>query len=236
MTRMPRFITLTMAFVGAALAQTAAPITVAAVETGSGQPSWSVTNTGTKTVTAFALTYPVPPPAGSNIAGATATTSYDAATEPLANKPVPPGQTLTLPYGPPNASVGHALPQVRAVIFADGASWGDTAWTGRLSQRRTYMRQSLAAGLADLNAAAADITTTRTGLINQFQSAQSAEQAAASDTDQRACIRSVRGVVLRNLQALNQAGVPIPIKDVIAHEMKALQARVAAMQANAAGQ
>jgi hypothetical protein len=92
------------------------------------------------------------------------------------------------------------------------------------------MRQSLAAGLADLNAAAADTTATKQSLINQFQASQTAEQAAAADSDQRACIHSVRGVVLRNLQG--QAAV----KDVIAHEIEALKARVAAMQANAAGQ
>jgi hypothetical protein len=92
------------------------------------------------------------------------------------------------------------------------------------------MQQSLVAVLADLTAAAASVTTTRQSLITQFQSAQTAEQVSSADGDQRACIHTVRGIVLMNLQG------PVPLKDVIAHEIGALQARLTAVRANAVGQ
>ena len=186
----------------------------------------AVTNTTPATVTAFALEWSPPVAAGSRVSKVIMTKFYDAATEPLAAKPIPPHGSVTLPY----AAGAESAPQVPAVLFATGASWGDAVWIGRITNRRAYMQQSLVAVLADLTAAAASVTTTRQSLITQFQSAQTAEQVSSADGDQRACIHTVRGIVLMNLQG------PVPLKDVIAHEIGALQARLTAVQANAVGQ
>jgi hypothetical protein len=84
--------------------------------------------------------------------------------------------------------------------------------------------------LADLSAAAATPATTKQSLIAQFQSAQTTEQAAAADADQQACIHTVRGVALANLQG------PAPLSAVISHEIRAVQSRLAALKAYGIGQ
>jgi hypothetical protein len=127
-------------------------------------------------------------------------------------------------------------------MFSNGTSWGDRDWVKRISDRRSYMEQSLRTSLAELNAASANAATgttqlqpTREGLIAQFQSAMAAEQQAAANRDQKACIGSVRGTVLRNLQTVNLAGVPPPLNSVLKHEIQALSTRLAAVQAAGSG-
>jgi hypothetical protein len=227
---------LALALADSVFGQSAAPITVAAVQTGASQPKWSVTNTGSTTVTAFALTYALPVPQGSNVAGADATILYDAATEPLANKPVPPGQTVTLPYGPSSAGVGQALPQVRAAVLADGTAWGDSLWCARIARRRGYMEKYLRASITELMQASSAGVADRSQLSSQFQAALAAETAAAVDADDRACATSVRGVILRNLQQARTGNLVLaPVNLVLQHEIDAAQLRLSAILAYGGG-
>jgi hypothetical protein len=92
------------------------------------------------------------------------------------------------------------------------------------------MQQALTTALADLTAAAATPGTTKGSLANLFQSAQATEQAAAADRDQKACIHTVRGPALVNLQG------PAPLSGVIAHETQAIQSRLATLKAYGIGQ
>jgi hypothetical protein len=71
--------------------------------------------------------------------------------------------------------------------------------------------------------------------VAQFQAALAAEQSAAANRDQQSCIHSVRGIVLKNLQLVNQAGAPFPLKTVLQYEIGALGKRLAAVEAGGDG-
>ncbi len=241
------FTTAFLACLVCAYGQASAPVALTVVQGSSAQavpagtgagaathPKWLAANTGTATITAFALTYSLQLPAGLHASSGTAERFYDGATEPLSAKAIPPGQSVTLPFAPPE-NLSQAAPKIQAVVFSNGTSWGDSGWLQRISNRRTYMQQSLSVSLAELNAASANAATTREALIAQFQSAMANEQHAAADRDQKACIASVRGTVLRNLQTVNLAGVPPPLSSVLNHEIQALGTRLTAVQGAGSG-
>jgi hypothetical protein len=213
---------------GCALAhgQTVAPVTASTLPASAAIPGISLANTAPVPVSAVLLQWSLPVPAASRVSRASAIKFYDAATEPLAAKPIPPHGSATVPVAAP----GQSVPQVLAVLFTDGTSWGDAASVGRLAQRRVYMLQALTSSLADLNAAATSPAVTKAALLGQFQSAESAEQATAADGDQKACIHSVRGPALVNLQG------PAALSGVISHEISQAQSRLAALKAYGVGQ
>lgn len=210
-------------------AQSPSPITVATVRTTAGQTRWSVTNTGTATVTAFAYTHRLGTPLGSHIASVTATTVYDAATEPRA-VPIPSGQTITLQYGPGAGEPGDT-PQVRAILFANGASWGESIWSARMMRLRSYLETALTTSIGEL-AQALQAGTGGAQIIGQFQAATASEQNAVADSDERSCINSVRGLVLRNLQSAVQtsAGAPERVTMAVRNQYGSMLQRLAALQ------
>jgi len=201
--------------------QTAGPVTASA-----GAAGVALTNATGATVTALVLEWNAPGAAGSAVSKVSTIRFYDAATEPLSAKPIPPGSSVTVPISTP----AQSAPQVVAVLFAGGETWGSPVFVARLTQRRVYMQQALTNALADLNAAVAAPGTTKASLASQFQSAQATEQAAAADNDQKACIHTVRGPALANLQG------PATLSGVIAHEIGQAQSRLAALKAYGVGQ
>jgi len=209
-----------------ARAQAPAPVTVSASSGG----TLTARNAGTSTVTAFVLTYNLPFPAGATgAAGAQGWQLYDAATEPLAAKPIPAGQEVLVRCHFDCAAMPF---QLKAVIYQGGASWGDSGWAQRILQRRVYMQQAVTQSLSDL-ASAALRGATRSELTSLFESSLNTEIASAAGPDQRNCVSSVRGLVLRNLQSVLQTadGTPLPIDAVVQHEIVALHGRLAAASA-----
>ena len=215
-------------------AQPGAPVLITA---GQDNPfSLTVTNTSARVVTAFALvaTYNVDPPPGSKRAAATVTKIYDAATEPLSAKPIQPYHQIVT-ANPAVGAAPAAAVQLMAVIHADGTSWGDAAWVARIQRRRAYMQQSLEVALAELRAADQNAVP-RAQLVAQFQSALTFEQGATSGREQKACIQSVRGTVLKNLETLTANGATIPLKAALNHEIASLQGRLPAVQSGGGSQ
>jgi hypothetical protein len=68
----------------------------------------------------------------------------------------------------------------------------------------------------------------RSQAIQQFQSAMASELAAATDADEAACIRSVRGVTIANLQRVitRADGTAIQTTEVLSHEYAVLSSRL----------
>jgi hypothetical protein len=124
---------------------------------------------------------------------------------------------------------------LQAVLFSGGSSWGDSATVARILRRRGYMEESLQESLTELNAAVVG-GTAKASLIGQFQSALASEQAAAADSDQQVCIQSVRGVVLKNLQAVTPGRTPEPLPTLLARQIGSLQSRLSAVQNGGGGQ
>jgi hypothetical protein len=197
-----------------------------------GSGALAITNTSSKTITAIALVGdPVDVPGSKQ--GTRIRISplriYDPATEPRAAKPLVPGQPASIPYPLPFRDASSP-PAVRAVIFADGTSWGDPAYVKRLVQRRTYMEACLRTAISDLSIALVQ-GTARSLLVERFQSALASGEKAATDADESACVRSVSGVVLRNLQEVTQRsdGTPVSTAELVQHELRALGARLATL-------
>jgi hypothetical protein len=179
---------------GLAFAQPSSPLAISVQTAENGSQVLRIENTGGQTATALVLTWPIPVPANAvvgekKLAGARQVLLYDSAASPKV-APIAAGAAVTIP-SPAAGATGP--PQVQAVLFAGGASWGDPGWIGRITRRRTYMRQSVEAVLADFKAALAGPDINIVQLIAKFQSALSAEEKAAADGEQRACIRIVRG-------------------------------------------
>jgi len=217
-------------------AQASAPVLVSVQTSGAGSTTLAANNTAPETVTAFLVDSDLSGTASAVKSGAvrvSASAVYDAATEPLAAKPLAPNEVTVLPYLLPPAGAIGAL-SVSAVLFADGTSWGDANSVARLTQRRAYMRQYLVATISDL-ARAVEAGTTATDLVAQFKSAVAVEMSAAANADQKACDASVRGLVLRNLQRVTQGsgGSPIPVSQAAQRELLSLQTRLVALQSYA---
>ena len=209
-----------------AYSQSAAPVMLGISQDQSGRSRWTATNTGASTITAFAFTYDLQLPVNLRIEKASGVRIYDAATEPRAAKPIPQGQTVILSSGP---ATGWVPSQVRAVVFADGTSWGDGAWVERLLNRRQYMRRSLQSVIGELKAAALR-GTARGDLVTEFQASLNGEKSKATGGDERNCIESVRGLVVGNLMAVAKMGNQAPpISEVIAREVDSLETRLAAI-------
>jgi len=224
-------LTLALLWAATSVAQTAAPITLATVRTATGQTRWLATNSGTATVTAIAFTYDLPIPTGSKVARVAATTIYDAATEPLAPKPISPGQAVTLPYGT-GASGGQVAPQIRAVVFADGTAWGESVWATRIARRRGYLAQYLRAAITELTQATYT-SDTPADLASQFQATLSATQADAADGDAALCAASVFGAVVRGLQQVTRSGggASAQAGDIVQRQIDSLRLRLSSIQA-----
>ena len=181
------------------------------------------------TITALAVAHEVRINAGAQVRTATAIRLLDAATEPLAVKPIPPGQTVALPFGAPVGSAQGA-PQVRAALLRDGTSFGDPQWAQRLQQRRTYMRQRLGAVMRDLAASMNDGLSRET-IVAQFEAALAQEKASAANEADRACIDSARGLALKNLQAirLRPDGSAVETGEVLSRILGSLGSRLQAL-------
>jgi hypothetical protein len=229
------FVALAFGAVAAAYGQSAAPITIALDQSDSARPGFKVKNTAAVTVTAFVASFDLPAPPGPKRVKLVGRKLYDAATEPLAAKPIAPNQEVSSPLyfgkmGP--------RPEVKleAVLFADGTSWGDPAWIRRILLRRKYMEKSLKTSIAEL-ADAAIRGAARDEVIGGFQSSLDSEQAAAAGPDEQVCIRSVRGVVLRNLRQVTQKpdGTQIPTKEVLLRQIDSLRIRLTALQKGGSG-
>jgi hypothetical protein len=136
-----------------ARAQAPAPVTVSPSSGG----TLTVRNGGTITVIAFALTYDLPlPPAEAGPASAQSWQLYDAATEPLAAQPISGGQEVTVRC---HFDCTATPFQLKAVLFQDGTSRGDSGWVQRTSTRRAYMEQALQTSIRDLTTALSQGTT-----------------------------------------------------------------------------
>jgi len=221
-------------------AQAPAPVLVSVQTSGAGPTTLAANNTAPKTVTAFLVAGDLSAVASAVKSGAvrvSASAIYDAATEPLAAKPLPPNQVSVLPYLLPPAGKVGAL-SVSAVLFADGTSWGDAASVTRLLNRRAYMQKHLAVAVADLVAAAGESgaisdAALRSQTIQQFQSAMAGELAASAGADESACVRSVRSVTIANLRrvVLRNNGSAITTEEVISRELAVLSSRLSKVKA-----
>jgi hypothetical protein len=218
--------------VGGGNAEAGTPLSIGSQRDVAGGTAVTITNNTDKTATALGivLSYSRPAAAGRRALAASAAKIYDVKTEPLAAKAVLPKQQITLLISGVFTSSPDA-PQLAAVLFNDNSHWGDERWVTRLRQRRLYMERSLRESVGALRIAAAQ-QTERSDLAAEFQSAQEAELTRASDEDERACIRSVRSVVLMNLQHVLTArdGTPVAVSAVIQHELVALERRLAALE------
>ena len=184
----------------------------------------TITNDSDVTVTAFLLERILPIPAdaqagGSKMTGARTLEFFDSAADPKVAKAIPPRQSITIREA---AGTGEP-PRIRAALFEDGQSWGNPDFVGRLSRRRTYLRQSLETVIADLKAAIADPAMNSDVLISRFESAFDSERRSAGD--QLGTVAAVRGMEIRRLRTLYPAGSPIT-KDGIQNEIDALEARL----------
>ncbi len=96
----------------------------------------TVTNQDVRTVTAFTITVSL-----SQTSAAETRIVYDIYSNYKHDNPIPPGASKLIPL--PHV-VGSPLPQpeLRAAVFSDGTSWGDTQWINKLLlTRRTIPDQ-----------------------------------------------------------------------------------------------
>jgi len=205
-------------------AQDGAPITITASPTVGSQQPWVVGNVSALTATAVVLACTLPAGGRAN-ATQRLVQIYDAATEPLAAKPILPSRQAAVPLTSPCA----ATPAPQAAVFADGTSWGDPAWVSRILQRRQSMGKYLHAAVDDLTAALAQ-GATRDQVITTLQSAASIEAASATRPGERAILDSVRGLAIRNLQrAVTRSGIPIPVSEQVKVQLEDLRSRLTAL-------
>ncbi len=223
-------VTFAVGGMAAAYGQSASPLRITPDQSNGGRGSLKVRNTADVTVTAFVVSFDLPAPAGPKKARLVGRKLYDAATEPLAAKPIPAGQEVAASW-PFNGLEPQPEAKVEAVLFVDGTSWGDPEWVRRIKLRRKHMERSLTDSLADLVDAVIH-NAERGQVISSFQSASNREQEAASDPDQRDCIRSVREVVLRNLKQVTQNvnGTPASTKEVLLRQIESLRSRLTAVE------
>jgi len=230
MTRvLPVLVGLTLLGSAPSRGQTAPALQVTVSTTASGAPVLVVRNAGANTVTAFALAFSLPVSPGAATAGALAVTVYDAATQ-SAPTPILPGREVSVPC-PAGVGLAQQAPQVQAILFGDGSSWGDGTWVQNMTRRRAYMLQRLTEAYQDLTQALSQ-GTSRGALVAQFQSAMDTGIASASDPADRACIRDARYVVLLNLRVVVQHtdGTPVPTAEVVQHEMSELSGRLVTLR------
>ena len=187
---------------------------VAVSESSNGRPSISVTCFAQVAITGIVLEFTT-----------SDTQYYDAATEPRAAKPIPPSATVSLP-----AHTAAAQVAIKAAVLADGTTAGDPEWINKILQRRKFMADALTASLNELKEAVKE-NTTREKLQTQFQNHLNNELSAASNQEQKSCIRSVRGQVLLTLRTVKQStdGTPLDITTVIEGQIQSLTTRLSAL-------
>jgi hypothetical protein len=126
---------------------------------------------------------------------------YDVVSQPFLS-PILSGQEEALLPGVLSQALAKPGPEVIAVVFEDGSSWGDAKWVQHMKQERAYLLKELTICLQGLQQAQQSERggASRTAVAAQLQSAANNSRAAAVDGSDLKCVRMAWDGVLLNMR------------------------------------
>jgi hypothetical protein len=203
------------------------PITATGVRDASGG-SVVIKNPTQQTVVALAFIYTMRTPDYSVVYAANG--YYDSLIDPVTQPAIKPGQEIRFPYRVPYNDTNPVV-GVDAVLFSDGATFGEPNVVKTLYDRRNFTVVSINKSIADLKEAQKN-GVGRQQLINQLQQSMAVEISGASDQELSNCIQEVRAQVISSLfSARHPDGTPMPMAEWFQAEIDGLNARREALRA-----
>jgi hypothetical protein len=179
---------------------TSDPVSAAVASRSDGSAQISLQNQSGKTVTAFAYS--------ASFTGGPQVVEGEFFRDSAileAERPIVAGATVTRLAKGPAGAVATSV-HLRAVLFSDGSSFGDSTWVQRLLLRRQYAAKGLDSALRDV-ASVAQLSTA--DAVAYLKSSKASLIARATSPDEALCISPYYNILLGQAQSPNTSQ-PIP--------------------------
>jgi hypothetical protein len=175
------------------------------VTTVEGHPMISITNAHSSPIEAFLVTVDVGP-----TSKPLTRIYYDVHSNYKRDVPIPPGTSQQVPL-PSIVGQDLPVPTLRAVVFSDGTSVGDSTWVHELLHRRKILSDRMEEVMALLKTIS-DQKLTREEALDALEKARQARKNATSDAtlEERVWHDQVFYMAIRNLQGNQSASGKVP--------------------------